>query len=299
VTTLELQLSGQAVLTFSVLTAAIVGLWLPRHKGPGPTVAFWQIAFLSALVSALAFGFVSWAGFLALLGLALAGHYAQARTRSAAVARLLLLLGSLALAAHLVPGFENPRIIDGAVLSEGGIRYTKYLNFDKGAVGLLLLAFGHELARGWVEWGRILRRTAPVALGTAVVLMALSFLFGYARWDPGWPPILLVWAWTNLFFTCVAEEAVFRGLIQRQLSTTLASSRFGPWLALSLSALLFGLAHYAGGPKYVLLSTLAGLGYGWAFMRTDRIEASIATHFFVNFVHFTLFTYPALAPVTD
>jgi membrane protease YdiL (CAAX protease family) len=38
----------------------------------------------------------------------------------------------------------------------------------------------------------------------------------------------------------------------------------------------------------------AGLGYGWVFMRTQRIEAAMAVHFGVNAVHFLLFTYPRL-----
>ena len=37
---------------------------------------------------------------------------------------------------------------------------------------------------------------------------------------------------------------------------------------------------------------MAGLGYGWAFMRTQRIEAAMAVHFGVNAMHFLLFTYP-------
>jgi len=43
-----------------------------------------------------------------------------------------------------------------------------------------------------------------------------------------------------------------------------------------------------------VLSTVAGLGYGWVYQRTGRIEASILTHFALNLVHFLLFTYPAL-----
>jgi membrane protease YdiL (CAAX protease family) len=44
----------------------------------------------------------------------------------------------------------------------------------------------------------------------------------------------------------------------------------------------------------VILSTIAGVGYGWVFGRTNRIEASILTHFLVNTAHIVGFTYPAL-----
>jgi hypothetical protein len=45
---------------------------------------------------------------------------------------------------------------------------------------------------------------------------------------------------------------------------------------------------------YVALATIAGLGYGWIYQRTGRIEASILTHFALNAVHFFAFSYPAL-----
>ena len=36
-----------------------------------------------------------------------------------------------------------------------------------------------------------------------------------------WTSFFWLWAVTNLFFTCVAEEAFFRGFLQRELSRTL------------------------------------------------------------------------------
>jgi membrane protease YdiL (CAAX protease family) len=62
-----------------------------------------------------------------------------------------------------------------------------------------------------------------------------------------------------------------------------------------LAALAFGLAHYQGGVAYVILSSLAGLFYGWAYLQTGRLEAPVLTHFLLNFLHLTLFSYPALA----
>jgi len=55
------------------------------------------------------------------------------------------------------------------------------------------------------------------------------------------------------------------------------------------------LAHYMGGNNYILLATVAGVGYGWVYRHTGRIEASILTHFSLNSLHLLLFTYPALA----
>ncbi len=99
-------------------------------------------------------------------------------------------------------------------------------------------------------------------------------------------------SWANLFFTCIAEEALFRGFLQRQLAMSLAKFRFGTWIALAVVAVLFGIAHAGGGITYVLLATVAGLGYGWAYHRTQRIEASILLHFTLNSIHILLFRAP-------
>jgi len=45
----------------------------------------------------------------------------------------------------------------------------------------------------------------------------------------------------------------------------------------------------------VVLAAVAGIVYGYAYEKTQRIEASILCHFGVNIIHFIFFTYPALA----
>jgi hypothetical protein len=135
---------------------------------------------------------------------------------------------------------------------------------------------------------------APWAGGLIALLLALSLAAGYVRFEPKFPAEAAQWAGVNLLFVCVAEEALFRGFIQAQLQRVWEGRAWGPGLALGVAAGLFGLAHAAGGATYVALATVAGLGYGWIYRRTQRIEASILTHFALNAVHFFAFTYPAL-----
>ena len=59
-------------------------------------------------------------------------------------------------------------------------------------------------------------------------------------------------------------------------------------------AVLFGLAHAAGGPLLVLLAALAGAGYSLAYAATRRIESAVLAHFVLNAVHFVGFSYPHL-----
>ena len=46
------------------------------------------------------------------------------------------------------------------------------------------------------------------------VLMTCALWVGQVRLDFKWPEVFPVWAWSNLLFTCTAEEALFRGVIQ-------------------------------------------------------------------------------------
>jgi membrane protease YdiL (CAAX protease family) len=81
---------------------------------------------------------------------------------------------------------------------------------------------------------------------------------------------------------------VFRGVAQ-----TWIARRFGnDTLAMIVAGLLFGVAHIAGGPAYVVLASVAGIGYGWVYASTRSIALAIATHVGVNALHFFLFTYP-------
>jgi membrane protease YdiL (CAAX protease family) len=136
---------------------------------------------------------------------------------------------------------------------------------------------------------------APWSLAVIAVLMVGSLGLGFVRWEPKFPPESGLWLGVNLLFTCTAEELLFRGFIQRELQSTLRRFAGGRWIALVVASILFGFAHLAGGLTYVGLATLAGVGYGFIYQRTQRIEASILTHFALNSVHFFAFTYPALA----
>lgn len=92
----------------------------------------------------------------------------------------------------------------------------------------------------------------------------------------------------------MTEEAVFRGYLQETLSRRFHESRYGDALAIGVGSILFGLAHFAGGEVLIVLSTLAGVGYGPAY-RVSGLQAAVLAHFGLNLAHFTLFTYPMLA----
>lgn len=259
----------------------------------------WLLLFGLAASAGLATGFVRPAGLVWLAALA-AVSFAFSRPGVLGWRRVVLAAAIVALAAglmtHQLPGFANPRVISAWRLSPDAVPYSLHLNFDKTVLGLFLVGCCHPRIARAKDWRAMLAATAPVAAGTIVLLMALSLAGGYVRFDPKIPAITGLWLAANLLSTCLAEEAVFRGFVQAELARAWRHLPRGEWLALLAAAVLFGVAHAAGGILYVTLATLAGIGYGWAYQRTRRIEAAILTHFALNALHFFLFTYPALGP---
>jgi uncharacterized protein len=286
-------------LTYALLTGAILSLWL----GADPQAGFgrrhaWIALYLAACLAALAAGILQPIGLVWIGGLA-AGLPAVFRPTASRPQRIAATLTSLALTAglmtHLLPGFDNPEAIASQKITPDALPYRLFLNFDKASAGLLLLALCRPRLFQAGEFRVMFRRAAPVATGLIAVLLVAALAAGYVRFDPKFPPEAWLWLWANLCLTCMAEEALFRGFIQAQLQRAWQHRRGGAAWAVGVASVLFGLAHAGGGPTYVVLSTLAGVGYGWVFLRTGRIEASILTHFALNAIHFVGFTYPALA----
>jgi hypothetical protein len=202
---------------------------------------------------------------------------------------------ALALALHKLPGFHNPLLIADVRFTPDAAPFTQYANFDKGAAGLILLVYLCPKSRSVAEWIGTLRRALPFALVTAVGVLTLAQAIGVVTFEPKLPAYTLTFLLANLFFTCVAEEAFFRGFLQGNVFTWNKQGKMQTCFTVVASALLFGLAHAGGGIKWITLATLAGLGYGAAYAKTRRIEAPIFAHFLLNAAHFALLTYPRLA----
>jgi membrane protease YdiL (CAAX protease family) len=90
----------------------------------------------------------------------------------------------------------------------------------------------------------------------------------YVRWDLKWPPQAWTFLAINLLLTSVAEEALFRGVIQEQLTRALERHRRLGWLPVVLSTLFFALAQANDGLPLVALVALAGFGYSLVYAMT-------------------------------
>ncbi|OWQ45666.1 hypothetical protein CDL60_17475 [Roseateles noduli] len=277
-------------LSHLLLCLSIAATLLPV-RAPWPWLSLLIMAVTAGLVQGQ-LTIVAMVPVAALAALAWMAIEARHRPRREAVLMLLMLVIGFALALHLLPGFLNPTYL--ATTSDARPPTLKYLNFDKGVAGMLMLAVLASQQRRRSEG--VSPAASPGASGlpawalwaVLVATLALPWLMaaigGLGQPTLRWPDNAGLFLAANLFLTCVAEEAAFRGVIQgllaRRLGTDLRT--VNGWLPVLLAAVLFGLAHAAGGTAYVALAMLAGLGYGLAYTLSGRIEVAILLHFALN-----------------
>ena len=281
-----------SLISYFLLLISILSLWIKKD------IKIWGTITAASLICGVISDRIDIIGIISIVILCLLYHTVNRinlilfiRVTSGVLAVIL----SVMLAAHLIPGFNNWKVADSVSLTETSLPYSMYLNMDKTLVGLAILGLNFPLVKSLKEWASVLRSTFPIFLVGLIVLGSVSQIFGYTHWELKLPDLFIVWALKNLFFTCVSEEAFFRGFLQRNLFKILRGYKYGNILSLITVSIMFGIAHFAGGFKYVILSTIAGIVYGYAYQKTQRIEASILCHFGVNTFHLIFLTYPALA----
>lgn len=120
----------------------------------------------------------------------------------------------------------------------------------------------------------------------APIAIALGFALGFlhlhetrgsvASFSAGWV--------FTLFFVALPEELFFRGLMLNMIER-----RLGTKSALTITSILFGLAHFNKRAayfnwRYVILAATAGVFYGRAWLARRRLAASAITHATVDTV---------------
>ncbi|KVW91895.1 CPBP family intramembrane glutamic endopeptidase [Burkholderia cepacia] len=285
---MSLSLLPSATIWLALFAAAAFAWHRPQH---GLSVGLAALAYACAL----AFGKLAP---LALAPLALLAAAAwgvmPGRPRAVRIAAHAVFTAlAIALSLHLIPGFHNPLVIAPTRFTPDAVPFTMYLNLDKPLVGLWLVWVLPWVAPD-VPLSRALRTGAVAAVATAAACLAGALAFGMVGWAPKWPASGWLWLVNNLLLVTLAEEALFRGYVQGGLTRAFGAFAWGPWVALAIGAVLFGAAHAAGGWSWIVLGTVAGVGYGLAWRRGGLLASALA-HAGLNVVHFGLFTYPMLA----
>ncbi|MBH0038646.1 CPBP family intramembrane glutamic endopeptidase [Pseudoalteromonas sp. SWN166] len=293
-------------MTFYLLALSVICVF-PYCKISIMRQPLWHYLIALSVISAY---FQSYINLYALLftGLYVVLYYCALHTKRAIIRATLstiFIITSLALALHWVPGFNNLPIVINERITSDAIAFTLYANFDKAMAGLFLCAYFYsnldsskKPLKADSNKSILLDAKQPVLIIITTVFTALiaALTLGLVSFNPKVPDFWLTFIAINLLFTCVAEEALFRGLLQTKLSKIITSTRLAI-LAPVIAASVFALAHFAGGTNYVLVSFIAGLGYGYVFYKTQRLEWAILCHWLVNVCHFFLFTYPMLSKI--
>jgi uncharacterized protein len=196
---------------------------------------------------------------------------------------------------HVLPGFHNYNVVYNLQIEQGAVPYSLYLNFDKALVGISFLFFFPFLISNCGEVKRTLLFSVKYGILVLSIVLLLSYLLGYVKFSVKAPWFSGYFLMANLFFTCLPEEIIFRGIIQTLFNGLFIKFKGGNLWAIAITSVLFGAMHFPGGYKYILLAAVAGFGYGWAYEKTGKIESAVLIHFMLNVFHFFFFTYPALA----
>ena len=276
-------------LPFVLLLLTVLSLWLPTKSSVQP----WKPLFFITLISGIYTGAASIIAAISIVILyGLISIYAKASRSFKLLLWLLVFALAFTLELHLIPGFHNLLILDKVKITADAMPYTLYLNFDKTIAGLLIIGLTLPRVNSLANLTFMLKQVFVRLPLVLLIILILSYAFGYVRFEPKLAPQLWLWMISNLLFTCIAEEGLFRGFFQEYLSSF--KYKYTEYFAIVIPAVFFGAIHFPGGIKYVILATVAGSLYGWIYKVTRHIEASMLAHFMLNLTHILFFTYPAL-----
>lgn len=159
--------------------------------------------------------------------------------------------------------------------------------------GLIVLALGLGWALKSPFYEQVVLRWQAVAWGTAATVPPLLVMWVATRAQ--WGPLLRIMrqmekllpqfaacSYFELVLICllagIAEEALFRGVIQTALAAWLH-----PWAALVMASALFGLGHLIT-PTYALFAGVLGLYLGGLAMIYGNLLLVMVVHALYDFV---------------
>ncbi|MBW8833347.1 MAG: CPBP family intramembrane metalloprotease [Burkholderiales bacterium] len=285
-------------LTVLLLGLAVCAAWAPPITTRWGKLPLWHPLLAASLCAAAASGEVSPGGIAVCIFAWACGALSVAlpspKVRTAL--KVVTVATCFALGIQKVAGFGPFLVVPDTVISPHAGPMHVNLRLDAGVAGLLLFALYSRRITSLAELRAAWRPALAIAGITTAAILAIAVAIGYVAFDPKLPWFTAVHLVHIALWTCTLEEGLFRGVVQDGLMSA-QWVRARAWLAplpIVAASLLFGLAHVAGGPVLMALAALAGVGYGYAYQRTGRIEAAMLAHFTLDAAHFLWFTYPSL-----
>ncbi|WP_329478810.1 CPBP family intramembrane glutamic endopeptidase [Francisella sp. 19X1-34] len=179
-------------------------------------------------------------------------------------------------------------------ISSDAIPFSLYLNYNSLILTyLILIVFSSKikLLSKPNEILSTLKLGILYGLLAILVLLPISYIFSFVKYDFKLTHYTLIFIFVNLIFTCIPEEIFWRGFIQTKIQNYTT-----PTLSVLITSLIFASIHIIfAGIFFAILAFIAGIIYGLAYIKTKRIEVSIICHYLVNIGQFIFFTYPILS----
>ncbi len=96
-------------------------------------------------------------------------------------------------------------------------------------------------------------------------------------------PMLIVSLGVVYFVSAFGEEVIFRAFLINRIAELCAGGKAAWWLAVVLSAILFGLCHFAWGPAGIVQTGFMGLALGASYLFVGRnLWVTILTHVYMD-----------------
>lgn len=139
------------------------------------------------------------------------------------------------------------------------------------------------------DFGREIGTGLLVGFGLFCAITLLLFLSGFYKvTDVNLDPVALITDLTFFFMVAVGEEVIFRGIFFRMID-----ERFNTWMALLISALVFGFVHIINPGATVWSSTAiaieAGIMLALAYKCSGSLWMPIGIHWAWNFTQGNIF----------
>ncbi|HLB52262.1 MAG TPA: CPBP family intramembrane glutamic endopeptidase [Chlamydiales bacterium] len=267
-----------AALAFLLLTVSFLIIWVKKD------VNVWAPLLGMSIFLGFLNGNILWFGLLTLVAtFFLWRDYAKKPTTP-----LMILLAILTILLKL-------RGIPGFVPIEMTAKWK--IGFSGSISCFLPLAFIVPLAKTAADWKQVGKALTYGILGI-LLLAVIAITFRAVPFDLKFFPLLPLKLWSNLILVSIPEEGFYRGFLQRDLARLFERLKFpkSSILSLFLTTIIFTAAHLFWVPNYTVLGFvfLAGLLYGWVYLKTEKIESAIGTHFLLNAAHMIFFSYHAI-----
>lgn len=271
-------------LAFSAIFVGLISLWIR------PTPWVWgTLAVLSGIL-----GYIS--GLLhiyAIIPLALLFIFllVLAHIEMEGVRRIIVLVAvvvlSFLLILHITPGFKSWLLYQPHEIKKG-VRWYLETPF----LGLFITTLYHPLLQSKKEWMRMIWQTIPIMFLQIVIIIYFAMSWGLIFPNVNFSLAFFPWVLGYLFCTVLPQEALFHGVIQKELER-LPHNTINIALSIAIPTVCFICLQLfmQFSFLYLIILCLSGLGYSILYYLTKSIESSVICRMVLNSIYFIFFTY--------